>query len=202
MKLYYSPGACSMAPHIVALEAGLNLELVKVDIPSKKTESGGDFWAVNPKGYVPALVLDTGELITEVAVICQYLADQVPASGLAAPYGTMVRYQLMSALNFTATEVHKQIGALFNPALTPEMKTVQTAAINRRLKTLDQLLEGRSYLMGEQFTIADAYLFTILNWTPIHKIDVSQWRNIPAYMVRVGSREKVKQALREEGLSA
>ncbi|MGE5622140.1 MAG: glutathione transferase GstA [Bacillota bacterium] len=202
MKLYFSPGACSMAPHIVALEAGLNMELVKVDIPNKKTESGDDFWKINPKGYVPALVLDNGELITEVSVICQYLADQVPASGLAAPFGTMERYQLMSALNFVATEVHKQIGALFNPALTPEMKVVQTATIERRLNTLDQLLAGRPYMMGERFTVADAYLFTVLNWTHFHKIDVSRWQNIPAYMKRVGSREKVRQALREEGFSA
>ncbi|QDZ29612.1 glutathione transferase GstA [Noviherbaspirillum sp. UKPF54] len=202
MKLYYSPGACSMAPHIVALEAGLKMELVKVDIPNKKTESGDDFWKINPKGYVPALVLDNGELITEVAVICQYLADQAPASGLAAALGTMERYQLMSALNFVATEVHKQIGALFNPALTAEMRVVQTATITRRLNTLDQMLAGRAFMMGERFTVADAYLFTVLNWTRFHKIDLGQWQNIPGYMARVAGREKVKQAMREEGLPA
>jgi glutathione S-transferase len=136
-----------------------------------------------------------------VAVISQYLADQSPASGLAAAFGTMERYQLMSALNFVATEVHKQIGALFNPALTSDMRGIQIATINRRLNTLDQMLADRSFMMGERFTVADAYLFTVLNWTHIHKIDVSQRQNIPGYMARVGSREKVKQAMREEGLS-
>lgn len=202
MKLYYSPGACSMAPHILALEAGQKLELIKVDIPNKRTESGDDFWKINPKGYVPALVLDNGDLITEVSVICQYLADKTPDSGLVAPFGTMERYQHMSAFNFVATEVHKQIGALFNPALTPEMKTVQLGTIGRRLKTLDQMLNGRSYLMGDKFTAVDAYLFTVLNWTNFHKIDVSQWQNIPAYMARVSSRDKVKLAMAEEGLHA
>jgi glutathione S-transferase len=200
MKLYYAPGACSMAPHIVALETGQKLDLVKVDIPSKKTEQGDDYWKINPKGYVPALVLENGEVITEVAVICQYLADQRPQSGLISPPGSMQRYQEMSALNFAATEVHKQIGALFNPALTPEMREVQVATIGRRLNALEKMLTDRTYIMGERFTAADAYLFTVLNWTKLHKIDVGRWPNIQNYIARVGERENVRKAMIEEGL--
>jgi glutathione S-transferase len=201
MKLYYAPGVCSMAPHIVALEIGQKLDLVKVDIRSKKTEHGDDYWKINPKGYVPALVLENGEVITEVAVICQYLADQHPQSDLVSPQGSMQRYHEMSALNFAATEVHKQIGALFNPALGPEMRAVQIATIGRRLNTLEQMLAGRAYMMGERFTVADAYLFTVLNWTKFHKIDVSQWPNIQRYMAHVGDRENVRKAMIEEGLT-
>lgn len=200
MKLYYAPGACSMAPHIVALEAGQSLELVKVDIPKKLTETGDDFWKVNPKGYVPALALDDGTVLTEVAVICQYLADQKPESGLIAPFGTMQRYQQMAVLNFIATEVHKQVGALFNPALTPEMRTVQNGTIARRFNALEQMLSGRQYAAGDQFTVADAYLYTVLRWTAYHQIDLGQWPNIKSYAERVGAREKVQAAMSEEGL--
>ena len=200
MKLYYSPGACSMAPHIVANEAGIPLELVKVDIPNKTTESGADFWQVNPKGYVPALQLDDGTVLTEVGVICQYLADQKPESGLAAQAGTMARYQQMEALNFASSEVHKQIGALFNPKMTPEMKAVQMGTIERRLSALEKPLEGRQYVMGDEFTAADAYLFTVLNWTNPLKIDLGKWPNIQSYMGRVGARPKVQQTLKAEGL--
>src|SRR5476649_2794097 len=150
MKLYYSPGACSMAPHIVLREAGFKFDLEKVDIPNKKTADGGDFWKINPKGYVPALELDDGTVLTEVGVISQYLADQKPESGLAPKLGTMERYHLMEWLNFISTEVHKQIGALFNPKMTPEMKEVQLAVIGRRFKPLDAALEGKQYLMGDK----------------------------------------------------
>jgi glutathione S-transferase len=200
MKLYYSPGACSLAPHIIALEAGHTIDLVKVDIPKKKTEHGDDFWKINPKGYVPALQLDSGEVLTEVAVVCQYLADQKPESGLISPFGTLQRYHDMSAINFAATEVHKQIGALFNPALTPEMKEVQKATVARRLKSLNQMLEGKEYVMGDRFMVADAYLFTVLSWTRLHNISLDLYPNIQAYMLHVGGREKVKQAMMEEGL--
>ncbi|MEO8281292.1 MAG: glutathione transferase GstA [Ideonella sp.] len=201
MKLYYSPGACSMAPHIVANEAGIALELVKVDIPNKKTADGDDFWQVNAKGYVPALKLDDGSVLTEVAVVCQYLADQKPESGLIAKAGTMARYRQMEALNFAATEVHKQIGALFNPKLTPEMKEVQLGVIERRLNTLEKSLEGKAYITGEQFCAADAYLFTVLNWTNPLKIDLGKWPNIKAFMERVGQRPQVQATLRAEGLA-
>lgn len=202
MKLYYAPGACSMAPHIVATEAGLPLELVKVDIPNKKTADGGDFWQVNLKGYVPALALDDGTVLTEVGVICQYLADLAPEAGLVAQAGTLERYHQMSALNFAATEVHKQLGALFNPKLTPEMREVQLGVIGRRLNALEKMLEGKRYIMGERFTAPDAYLFTVLNWTTPLKIDLATWPNIQAFVARVGARPKVQETLKAEGLAA
>ena len=201
MKLYYAPGACSMAPHIVAREAGLKLDLVKVDIPNKKTEGGDDYWKVNFKGYVPTLQLDNGEMLTEVGVICQYLADQKPESGLAPKAGTMERYRLMEWLNFVAAEVHKQIGALFNPKYTPEMKEVQLGVIGRRLKPLDAALSGKQYLMGDKFTAADAYLFTVLRWAGKLNVDLGQWPNIKAYFERVGKRPKVMETLTAEGLA-
>ena len=200
MKLFYSPGACSMAPHIVAREAGLPVDLVKVDIPNKKTEDGGDFWQINPKGYVPALQLDDGRVLTEVGVICQYLADQAPASKLVPPFGAFERYEQMAALNFASAEVHKQIGALFNPKLTPDMKEVQLGTIARRLDSLEKMLAGRDFIAGDSFSAADAYLFTVLNWTSIHKIDLSRWPNIQAYMGRIGARPKVQETLKAEGL--
>jgi glutathione S-transferase len=200
MKLYYSPGACSMAPHIVAREAGYQLDLEKVDIPSKKTAGGEDFWQINPKGYVPALTLDNGQVLTEVGVIIQYLADQKPESGLAPKAGTMERYHLMEAVNFAATEIHKQIGALFNPKMTPEMKEVQLGVIERRFNALEKALEGKQYVMGEKFSVADAYLFTVLNWTGMHKIDLAKWPNIKGFMARVAARPKVQETLKAEGL--
>ncbi|MEI6719448.1 MAG: glutathione transferase GstA [Betaproteobacteria bacterium] len=200
MKLYYAPGACSMAPHIVATEAGLKLDLVKVDIPNKKTADGADFWAVNPKGYVPALQLDSGEVLTEVGVIIQYLADQKPESGLLAKAGSMERYHQMEAINFAATEVHKQLGALFNPKMTPEMREVQMGVIERRFNPLEKSLAGKQFIMGDKFTVADAYLFNVLNWTNPLKIDLAKWPNIQAYMGRVGARPKVQETLKAEGL--
>ena len=200
MKLYYAPGACSMAPHIVLREAGYKFDLDKVDIPNKKTADGGDFWQVNPKGYVPALKLDDGQVLTEVGVICQYLADQKPETGLAPKLGTMDRYREMEWLNFAASEVHKQLGALFNPKMTPEMKEVQLGYIERRFNALEKMLAGRQYAMGEKFTIADAYLFTVLNWTNVHKIDVAKWPNIKTLMERVRNRPKVQETLKAEGL--
>lgn len=200
MKLYYSPGACSMGPHITLREAGYKFDLVKVDIPNKKTADGDDFWAVNAKGYVPALRLDDNQVLTEAGVIMQYLADQKPESGLAPKFGTMERYRLMEWLNFISSEVHKQIGALFNPKMTPEMKEVQLAVIGRRMKPLNALLEGKQYLMGDKFSVADAYLFNMLSWTFIHKIDLAQWPNIKAYFARVGARPKIQETLQAEGL--
>ena len=200
MKLYYSPGACSLASHIIALEAGHRIDLVRVDIPNKKTEHGDDFWQINPKGYVPALVLDNGEVLTEVGVVCQYLADQKPESGLASPFDSQQRYHEMSAINFAATEVHKQIGALFNPKLTAEMKEVQKGTIAHRLKSLERMLAGKPYVMGDRFTIADAYLFTVLNWTRLHQLALDDYPNIQGFMQRVGERENVRQAMRAEGL--
>ncbi len=200
MKLYYSPGACSLAPHIVLLEAGYAFELEKVDIPNKKTASGADYWQINPKGYVPALQLDNGEVLTEVSTILQYLADQKPASGLVPAAGTMARYRLMEALNFVATEVHKSVGALFNPAMTPEMKEVQKGYIARRFSALDRMLADRPWMTGEAFSVADAYLFNVLRWCGYHKIDLAPWPNILALFNRIGGRAQVQAAMRAEGL--
>ena len=200
MKLYYSPGACSMAPHIVANELGTTLDMEKVDIPAKKTETGADFWAVNVKGYVPTLKLDDGAVLTEVGVICQYLADQKPDSGLTAKAGSMERYRQMEALNFVAAEVHKQLGALFNPKMTPEMKEVQMGTIGRRLDALEKMLAGKEYMANNKFSVADAYLFTVLNWTGGLKVDLAKWPNIKAIQARIGARPAVQKTLKEEGL--
>ena len=200
MKLYYSPGACSLTPHIVLREAGCIFELIRVDLAAKKTANGEDFWAINPKGYVPALQLDNGDVLSEVSVICQYLADHNPAAALAPAAGTMARYHLLEWLNFIATEVHKSIGALFNPKMTPEMKLVQIALIERRLKPLEQYLADQLFIMGDHFSVADAYLFNVMNWAPRHQMDVAQWPHIQAFVARVAARPHVQAALREEGL--
>jgi glutathione S-transferase len=200
MRLYYSPGACSLAPHIALREAGHDFDIERVDIPSKKTASGADYWEINPKGYVPALKIDDGNVLTEVAVILQYIADQNQAAHLAPAIGTHERYRLMEWLNFIATEVHKQIGALFNPKMTPEMKEVQLGVIDRRLNALDKLLAGKHYLMGDDFSVADAYLFNILLWTKKHAIDLAKWPHIAALNARVGARPKVIEAMTAEGL--
>lgn len=200
MKLYYAPGACSMAPHIVAREAGHKVELEKVDIPAKKTAGGEDYWAINPKGYVPALKLDDGQVLTEVSVIIQYLADQKPESGLTAKMGTMERYRQMEAVNFAATEIHKQLGALFNPKMTPEMKEVQLGTVERRFNALEKLLAGKQYIMGDKYTVADAYLFTVLNWTKGLKIDLDKWPNIRNLVARVAARPAVQETMKAEGL--
>jgi glutathione S-transferase len=200
MKLYYSPGACSMAPHIVLREAGYKFDLERVDIPSKKTASGADYWKVNPKGYVPALQLDGGQVLTEVGVIIQYLADQKPESGLVPALGTMERYRLMEAVNFAATEIQKQIGPLFNPLATPEVKRFQMGIIERRFNALEKALEGKQYVAGDEYSVADAYLFVVLNWTNVQKIDVAQWPNIKSYMARIAARPKVQETMKAEGL--
>jgi glutathione S-transferase len=200
MKLYYSPGACSLTPHIVLREAGQEFELERVDIPNKKTASGADFWEINPKGYVPALKLDDGDVLTEVGVIVQYIADRNQSAHLAPLMGHSDRYHLMEWLNFIATEVHKQIGALFNPKLTPEMKAVQIATIERRMKALDKMLDGRQYIMGDAFSVADPYLFNMMLWAKKHNLDIAQWPNVSAINARVGERKAVQEAMQVEGL--
>jgi len=200
MRLYYSPGACSLAPHIVLHEAGCEFTIERVDIPKKVTESGADYWEINPKGYVPALKLDNGDVLTEVAVILQYISDQNQAAHLAPKFGSIERYHLLEWLNFIATEVHKQIGALFNPKMTPEMKEVQLGVIERRMNACDKMLAGKQYLMGDDFSIADAYLFNILLWAKKHNIDIAKWPNVSAVNARVGARAKVIEAMTAEGL--
>ena len=188
------PAACSLAPHIALREAGLQFDLERVD-QSKKTRSGEDYLSVNPKGSVPAFRLDDGQVLTEAAVIQQYIADQVPAKKLAPAAGTPERYRLQEWLNYIASEVHKGIGQLFNPAMPNEYKdAVKKALASRQLPYLEKALAGRDYLMGE-FTVADGYLFTVLNWTNLHKIDLSAFPNIGAFMKRVAARPAVQEAM-------
>ena len=200
MKLYYSPGACSLSPHIVAKEAGLSVELKKVDLKTKTLAEGGAFAAVAGKGYVPALALDDGSLLTEGPVIVQYMADQKPDSGLAPKAGTMERYQLQEWLNFITSELHKAMGTFFNPAVTPEWRKGVSDRLEVRCEWLAGQLKGKQYLMGEKFSVADAYLFTVLNWAPMVKFDLGKWPVLGEYQKRVAARPKVQEALREEGL--
>jgi glutathione S-transferase len=200
MKLYYSPGACSLSPHIALHEAGLAHDLVKVDLRAKKTESGDDFAAVNPKGQVPALMLDNGEMLTEGPVIVQAIADQVPGKHLAPAAGTPERYRMMEWLNFTTSELHKNFSPLFNPAIPDEVKKFFSDRIIGKFKYTDAQLAGRDYLMGKQFTVADGYMFVMLAWADRMKIDLSEMKNLMAYKARVAGRPNVQAALKMEGL--
>ncbi len=200
MKLYFAAGACSMAPHIVLREAAYTFDLESVDLAKKQTASGENYTNINPKGYVPALRLDNGEILTEVAVIIQYLADQKPESGLAPKAGTMERYRLMEWLNFVSSEIHKQFGPLFNPKITVEWRENQLALLGRRLDYLSERLNGKPYLMGDRFTVADAYLFTVLNWSPMLKVDLGKWPKLQDYITRISSRPAVKETMKAEGL--
>jgi glutathione S-transferase len=198
MKLYYSPGACSLAPHIAMREAGIPVELSKVDLKAKQYE-GGDYKQVNGKGYVPAVATDAG-VLTEAPVILQYIADQKPDAGLAPKAGSMERYRLQEWLNFITSEMHKGMGNFFNPALTEEWRKAVTDRLGIRMDWLAKQLEGKQYLMGDKFCVADAYLFTILNWAAPSKFDLSKWPAIVEYHKRVGARPKVQEALKAEGL--
>ncbi|RLP28047.1 glutathione transferase GstA [Mesorhizobium sp. YM1C-6-2] len=201
MKLFYMPGACSLAPHIVAKEAGIDLELVKVDGKTKTTETAQDFLATNPNGYVPALVLPDGELMTEASVLVQYLADQKPESGLMPAAGVMERYRVQQWLAFVATELHKVFGSFFKPNTPEATKEINRELLGKRLAYVDGKLEGRSYLTGDVFTAADAYLWTILGWARLVGIDLSSFANIQRFLGTVGARPAVQQALRAEGLA-
>lgn len=200
MKLYYTPGACSLSPHIVLLEAGLPFTLEKVDLRTKKTEKGTAFGTINSKGSVPTLVLDDGRMLTEGAAIVQYLADQKPESGLAPRAGTFERYQLMEALNFIATELHKNFAPLFNPATVAEAKAAALANLDAKLGWLAGNLGNRNYVVGDTFTVADAYLFTVLSWSSHVGVDLSKHHVLTAYLARIGHRPKVQEALKAEGL--
>jgi glutathione S-transferase len=199
MKLYYSPGACSLSPHIALREAGIPVELKKVDLPAKQVD-GGDYLQVNGKGQVPALELPDGSRLTEGPAIVQYIADQNPDSRLAPKAGTLERYRLQEWLNFITSELHKQFSPLFNKAAGPEWKAGVTANIMKRFDWLNKQLDGKAYLMGEQFTVADGYLYTILSWTRHVGIDLADWPTIKAYHDRVRARPKVQEALKAEGL--
>ncbi|MFI5015000.1 MAG: glutathione transferase GstA [Hyphomicrobiales bacterium] len=200
MKLFYTPGACSLSPHIALREAGIPFTLHKVDLQTKKMESGEDFTAVSGKGYVPALQLDNGQVMTEGPVIVQYIADQKPAAGIAPPAGTMERYKLQEWLNFITSELHKSMGSMFNPAQTAEWKEAVKATLSKRLDWLSKQLEGKSYLMGDKFSVADGYLFTVMNWAKLVGFDLGKWPVIQQYMGRVAARPKVVEALKAEGL--
>ena len=199
MKLYYSPGACSLSPHIALLEAGLPYDLVKVDLRAKKLENGDDYLKVNPKGQVPALQLESGELVTEGPVIVQMIADKA-GKGLAPARDSAERYKLLEWLNFITAELHKNFGPMFSPALADDAKAFFKDRVLGKFKYLDSQLAGRDYLMGKQFTVADGYLFTILTWAERMKFDLSAMPNLLAYKARVAARPQVQEALKKEGL--
>jgi glutathione S-transferase len=200
MKLYYSPGACSLSPHIVLLEAGLPYDLVKVDLKAKKLENGDDYLKVNPKGQVPALGLDNGDLVTEGPVIVQMIADKASAKNLAPARDSAERYKLQEWLNFITTELHKNFGPMFSPVLADDAKAFFKDRVMAKFKYIDGALAGHDYLMGKQFTVADAYLFTMLSWADRMKFDLSALPNLLAYKARVAARPKVQEALTKEGL--
>ncbi|NTV72091.1 MAG: glutathione transferase GstA [Azonexaceae bacterium] len=200
MKLYYATGACSLSPHIVLSELGLPYELVKVELSTHLTADGQDYTAINPKGYVPALQLDDGQLLTEGPAIVQYLADQKPSGGLLPPAGTLERARVQEWLTFIGTELHKNFSPLFNPNASADWKAAAKANIERRFGYIEKALAGRDYLTGSNFCVADAYLFTVVNWTKFVKIDLAPWPALAAFHQRVMARPAVQAALREEGL--
>ena len=200
MKLYYSPGACSRSPHIALQEAGLAYTPVLASTKSHKLQDGTDFYTINALGYVPVLELDNGERLREGPAIVQYIADQVPDKQLAPANGTLARYRLQEWLNFIGTELHKGFSPLFNPATPEEYKPVVRERLLQRLQWVDSQLAGKQYLMGDQFTVADGYLFTVTNWTQPTNLDISGLANLAAYRERVGARPAVQAAMKAEGL--
>ena len=200
MKLYYSPGACSLSPHIALQEAGLAYTPVLASTKSHKLQDGTDFYTINALGYVPVLELDNGERLREGPAIVQYIADQVPDKQLAPANGTLARYRLQEWLTFIGTELHKGFSPLFNPATPDDYKPLVRERLLQRLQWVDGQLAGKQYLMGDQFTVADGYLFTVTNWTQPTKLDISGLANLAAYRERVGARPAVQAAMKAEGL--
>ena len=200
MKLYYSPGACSLSPHIALREAGIAFEPVLASTKSHKLQDGTDYYTINPKGYVPLLELDNGERLSEGPAIVQYIADQAPAKNLAPANGSMARYRLQEWLTFIGTEIHKAFSPMFNPAITDEARAAAKAKVSGRLSYVDQQLAGKQYLMGDQFSVADGYLFTVTNWAKPMGIDLSALPNVSAFMARVAARPAVQEAMKAEGL--
>ena len=200
MKLYYTPGACSQAPHIAIHELGLPYDAVKVDLATHKLEDGTDYRTINPKGYVPTLELDDGTRITEANVILQYLAEQKPGR-LAPAFGTRERWKLMEWLAFIASEVHKGFGPLWNPQTPADVRERTVKALGNRFGYVAQTLDKQPFLMGNEFTIADAYLFVVLNWSGLHKVDLSPWPALQQFQARVAARPGVQAALKAEGLT-
>jgi glutathione S-transferase len=200
MKLYYAPAACSLSPHIVLRESGLPFELVRVSTKTHKMADGGDFYAVNAKGYVPVLELDGGERLTEGQAIVQYLADQAPDKQLAPPNGSFARVRLQEWLSFINSELHRNFGPLFNPAWPDEAKALARAALESRFAWTNGQLEGKTFLMGDTFSVADAYLFTVCSWGKFVALDIQQWPQLAAFYARVAARPSVQAALEAEGL--
>jgi len=200
MKLFYSPGACSLSPHIVLNELDLPYTVEKVDLKNHTTASGADYYTINAKGYVPALQLDNGEVLTEGPAIIQYLADQKPQANLLPPAGSLERARVQEWLNFIGTEVHKTLAALFNPSISPEAKSKTIDTFGKRLGFVEKALQGKDFLTGKTFSVADAYLFTIVNWAPMLGIDLSPWPNVTQFQKRVANRPAVQKTLQAEGL--
>ncbi len=200
MKLFYSPGACSMAAHIALHESGLKHDIAKVDLRSKTLADGSDYRQISPQGYVPALQLKNGELLSEGPAILQYIADQAPAANLAPANGSFARYRLQSTLNYIATEIHKNFSPLFDPTASADAKASAVTRLNTRFPQFDQLLAAQNYLVGEYFTVADAYLFTVLGWARMVKFDLSPFANLLAYKDRIATRPSVIAAMTAEGL--
>lgn len=200
MKLYYSAGACSLAAHIALEEAGLKYEAISAPTKTKQLPDGSDYRQVNPLGYVPYLVLDDGQALRECAIICQYVADQAPARALIPPCGSMARYQLQMWMHFIATELHKGFSPLFNPAMPAEAKQVALTRLQERLKFVDGELAGKAFVMGSDYSVADAYLFTVTNWAKPMAIDLAPYPNLLAWRERVAARPAVQAAMKAEGL--
>ncbi len=201
MQLYFAPGACSLASHITLREAGLPFDLKRADTKTKKLADGADFLAVNSKGAVPALRLDDGQVLTEGVAIMQYIGDRKPESQLVPPAGTIERYRVIEWLNYLTSEVHKSFSPLFNPNAAPEVKAYTTANLEKKLDWTNDQLAGSKYLTGETFTVADAYLFTLINWTYFVGIDLGKWPALKEFHGRVAARPKVQEALEAEGLN-
>ena len=200
MKLFYSPGACSLSPHIVAREAGLDIELEKVDTKSHTFNGGSDYYKVNPKGYVPALEIKAGDILTEGPAIVQYLGDQKPQSGVIPAAGTPDRYRLQEMLGYINSEIHKSYSPLFNKATPEETANERREYLKKRYAYLEGVLATRKYLVDDKFTAADAYLYTVTRWAPFVKVDLSGFPNLKEFQARVEARPAVQQALKEEGL--
>lgn len=200
MKLYYAPGACSLSPHIVARELGIELALEKVDTKTKRTEHGADYWQINPKGYVPALVLDDGQTLTEGPAIVQYLGDRSAGSGIVPANGTFERVRLQEMLGYINSEIHKAYSPLFSQATPPETRADRIAYLRKRYALLEGILAEKKWLLGDAFTAADAYLFTVTRWAHAVKLDLGDMPALAQFMTRVHERPAVQSALAEEGL--
>jgi glutathione S-transferase len=200
MKLYYSPGVCSLSPHIAIRELGLPVEIEKVDLGTKKTEKGVDFLTVNPKGQVPVLELDDGQILTEGPVIVQYLADRKPEVGLLPAAGSLDRYRVQEWLNHVTSELHKRYGILFSRSMPDEAKTIVRNELMSKYRAIDSHLKGKAYLLGDRFTVADGYLFTVTNWAGHVALDFSGLPNLQAFQKRVAERPAVREAMKHEGL--